>query len=159
MKAGTQTPADRTTALIQRIFRVNGRLLHAGDRLVAPLGLTSARWQVLGEIVDIHRPKPVAAIARDMGVSRQNVQRIVNDLVAQGLVILTANPLHKRAYFVTMTNNGRDAYARSMAIQRPWVATLATGVDEAQIDDALSLLGILLDRLAADDSQPGDSYS
>jgi len=58
-----------------------------------------------------------------------------------------------------MTNNGLDAYARSMAIQRPWVAKLATGVDEAQIDDALSLLGILLDRLAADDSQPGDPYS
>jgi DNA-binding MarR family transcriptional regulator len=156
MKVGIETAADRTTTLIRSIFRINGRLLHAGDRLVAPLGLTSARWQVLGEIVDIHRPKPVVAIARDMGVSRQNVQRIVNDLVAQGLVVLTTNPLHKRAHFVTMTNNGRDAYARAIVVQRPWVATLARGVDEAQIDGALSLLGILLDRLAADDSQSGD---
>lgn len=156
MKAGLETTADLTTALIEDIFRINGRLLRAGDRLVAPLGLTSARWQVLGEIVDIHRPKPVAVIARDMGVSRQNVQRIVNDLVVQGLVVLTANPLHKRAHFVTMTNNGRDAYTRAMAVQRPWVATLARGVDNAQIDGALSLLGILLDRLAADNSQSDD---
>ncbi len=157
MKVEIETTADRTTALIRGIFRINGRLLHAGDRLVAPIGLTSARWQVLGEIVDIQRPKPVAAIARDMGVSRQNVQRIVNDLLAQGLVALTANPLHKRAHFVVMTNNGRDAYERAIVVQRPWVTTLARGLDEVQIDGALSLLGILLDRLAADDSQSGDA--
>ena len=40
------------TQLILDVFRLNGRLLIAGDRLVGELGLTSARWQVLGAIAD-----------------------------------------------------------------------------------------------------------
>ena len=38
------------TALILETFRLNGRLLAAGDALVESLDLTSARWQVLGAI-------------------------------------------------------------------------------------------------------------
>ncbi|MDH3233798.1 MAG: MarR family transcriptional regulator, partial [Alphaproteobacteria bacterium] len=41
---------EAVTALILETFRLNGRLLAAGDRLVGDLGLTSARWQVLGAI-------------------------------------------------------------------------------------------------------------
>ena len=61
------------TDLILDLFRLNGRLLAAGDRLVAGLGLTSARWQVLGAIALADRPQPVAWLARDMGVYRQGV--------------------------------------------------------------------------------------
>ena len=43
-------PSDALTQLILEVFRVNGGLLSAGDRLVADLGLTSARWQVLGAV-------------------------------------------------------------------------------------------------------------
>jgi len=40
------------TNLILEIFRVNGLLLAAGDRLTRDLGLTSARWQVLGALAE-----------------------------------------------------------------------------------------------------------
>ena len=46
--------------LILDLFRLNSRISAAGDRLVADLGLTSARWQVLGAIVAAERPQPVA---------------------------------------------------------------------------------------------------
>jgi hypothetical protein len=50
-KHTTHTPAGAaTTELILETFRLNGLLLEAGDRLVADIGLTSARWQVLGAI-------------------------------------------------------------------------------------------------------------
>jgi hypothetical protein len=38
------------TGLIIEVFRLNGDLLAAGDFLVGDIGLTSARWQVLGSI-------------------------------------------------------------------------------------------------------------
>ena len=94
---------ERTTAgtslstLILDLFSLNNRLLAAGDRLVGQLGLTSARWQVLGTIVAAARPQPVAWLARDMGANRQNVQRIVNDLEMEGLVAFEPNPHHRRA--------------------------------------------------------------
>ena len=79
------------TDLMLDLFRLNSRLLAAGDRLVAGLGLTSARWQVLGTVVAADMPQPVAWLARDMGANRQNVQRIVNDLARDGLVAFAPN--------------------------------------------------------------------
>ena len=38
------------TDLVLDVFRLNGALLASGDTLVKDLGLTSARWQVLGAI-------------------------------------------------------------------------------------------------------------
>ena len=80
------------TGLILAIFRLNGRLLLAGDRLVAGLDLTSARWQVLGAIALAERPQPVAWLARNMGLNRQGVQRIVNEMRDDGLLEIAAQP-------------------------------------------------------------------
>jgi DNA-binding MarR family transcriptional regulator len=89
--------------LIVTVFRLNGRLLVAGDRLVAHLGLTSARWHVLGAIALSPAPEPVAPLARNMGLNRQGVQRIVGKLVAEGFVELKDNPHHRSAKLVVMT--------------------------------------------------------
>jgi hypothetical protein len=61
------------------------------------LGLTCARWQVLGAIVAAECPQPVAWLARDLGANRQNVQRIIYDLHKDGLVAFEPNPHHRRA--------------------------------------------------------------
>ncbi|MEZ5958748.1 MAG: hypothetical protein R3C27_16235, partial [Hyphomonadaceae bacterium] len=55
------------TDLILEVFRVNGRLLAAGDRLAADVGLSSARWQVLGAIRFAREPQTVSWLARSMG--------------------------------------------------------------------------------------------
>src|SRR6201996_6991938 len=101
---------EAATGLILSLFRVNNLLLAAGDRLVAGLGLTSARWQVLGAIAYADRPQPVAWLARDMGANRQNIQRIVNDLARGALVSFETNPHHKRAQLVLLTEAGKRAY-------------------------------------------------
>src|SRR6266542_6797188 len=88
------------TSLILQIFTLNGRLLTAGDRLAGPVGLTSARWQVLGAIALAASPQPVANLARNMGLTRQAVQRTVNELSAEGFVGFDANPHHQRAKLV-----------------------------------------------------------
>ena len=79
-----RTPAGAAlTDLIMDVFRLNSRLLTSGDRLVTHLGLTSARWQVLGAIAAAERPQPVSWLARDLAANRQNVQRIVDDLAGK----------------------------------------------------------------------------
>src|SRR4051794_8114657 len=94
-----RTPAgDALSNLMLDLFRLNSLLLTAGDRLVARLGLTSARWQILGAIVGVERPQPVAWLARDLGANRQNVQRIINDLHREGLVAFETNPHHRRGH-------------------------------------------------------------
>src|ERR1700741_2417671 len=100
--------AGALTQLILTMFRAANLAAAWGDRVVAPLGLTSARWQIMGAIMDAEQPQPVAWLARDLGANRQNVQRIVNDLMKEGLVELQLNPHHKRAQLVAMTKRGRQ---------------------------------------------------
>ena len=124
-----RTPAGQAlTDLILDLFRLNSRMLAAGDRLVADLGLTSARWQILGTIVAADRPQPVAWLARDLGANRQNVQRIVNDLAKEGLVAFATNPHHRRASLVVLTDKGKRTYEAAMRLQAPWINRLSEGL-------------------------------
>src|SRR5271170_7189490 len=121
MRKVKRTPAgEALTDLMLDLFRANSLILTAGDRLVAPLGLTSARWQILGAIAAAERPQPVAWLARDLGANRQNVQRIVNDLQGEGLVAFQPNPHHRRAQLVAMTDKGRRSFEAAMDLQAPW---------------------------------------
>jgi len=135
------------TDLILELFSLNNRLLAAGDRLVAGLGLTSARWQVLGTIVESDRPQPVAWIARDMAANRQNVQRIVNDLQRDGLVAFAPNPHHRRAQLVVLTGKGKVTFEAAMRLQAPWANTLSEGLSLKDLETVHRVVTALRRRL------------
>lgn len=142
----TQT-GEAVTSLILDVFRLNSRLVIAGDRLVAELGLTSARWQVLGAIAYAERPEPVAWHARNMGLHRQGVQRIVNELETEGVVEFQPNPHHKRANLVLLTAKGRRLFEAAIALQVPWVNSLASGLKPQDIATAHGVIDHLKERL------------
>ena len=143
-----RTPAgEALTGLILDLFRANSQLLTAGDRLVTSLGLTSARWQILGAIADAERPEPVAWLARNLGANRQNVQRIVNDLERDGLVVFEVNPHHRRAQLVVLTEKGRQIYDAAGRLQVPWVNGLSDGLSVKEVEIAHRVLNALRDRL------------
>ncbi|WP_342709384.1 MarR family winged helix-turn-helix transcriptional regulator [Bradyrhizobium sp. B124] len=143
-----RTPAGEALSdLILDLFRLNSLLFTAGDRMVAGLGLTSARWQILGAIVTAERPQPVAWLARDLGAARQNVQRIVNDLQRDGLVTFETNPHHRRAQLVVLTEKGRHAFEAAMRLQLPWVNGLSDGLSMKDIETVSRVVSTLRARL------------
>ena len=135
------------TTLIIETFRLNGELLAAGDRLVSAIGLTSARWQVLGAIEMAPVPLPVAHIARNMGLSRQAVQRVVNTLAAEGLVAFADNPHHARAKLAVLSTSGKRVFDEAMARQLPWVEGLAKGIGVSDVKTAVSVLRSVREKL------------
>lgn len=146
-----RTPAsDALTALILSLFRANNLTLTWGDRLVAPLGLTSARWQILGAISATERPQPVAWLARDLGANRQNVQRIVNDLAEEGLVAFEPNPHHRRAQLVVLTEKGRQTFDAAIRLYEPKVNALA---EELSLEDIEAAQRVLLSLRAKLESE------
>ncbi|MCC8983515.1 MarR family winged helix-turn-helix transcriptional regulator [Bradyrhizobium acaciae] len=143
-----RTPAGEALSnLILDLFRLNSLLFTSGDRLVAGLGLTSARWQILGAIVAAERPQPVAWLARDLGAARQNVQRIVNDLERDGLVTFETNPHHRRAQLVVLTDKGQQSFDAAMRLQLPWVNGLADGLSMKDIETVSRVVSTLRGRL------------
>lgn len=128
------------TRLMLEIFRANGALLEAGDQLTREIGLTSARWQVLGAVAMAVEPRPVAYLARSMGLARQSVQRVVDDLKADGFLAQAPNPHHRRAWLILLTNKGRRAYDAAINSEVPWANRLAQAMNQAEIETALSVL-------------------
>ncbi|AWN52267.1 MarR family winged helix-turn-helix transcriptional regulator [Methylobacterium sp. 17Sr1-1] len=135
--------------LVVDVFRLNGDLIEAGDALVHDLGLTSARWQVLGAVALAPAPLPVAHVARNMGLARQSVQRVVDDMRADGLVRLDPNPHHRRAPLVALTPRGEAAYGQAMARKDLWADGLTEGLPPEAIEAAGTLLRALQQRVGA----------
>ncbi len=92
------------TELMLETFRLNGRLVALGDRMTSVIGLSTARWQVLGAVNE--GAFTVSQIARNMGLRRQSVQRTVDLLTREGLLELAPNPHHQRAKLVHLTVSG-----------------------------------------------------
>jgi len=148
MKKTRRTPTgEALTDLVLDLFRLNSLLLTAGDRLVAGLGLTSARWQILGAVAAAERPQPVAWLARDMGANRQNVQRIINDLQNDGLVAFEVNPHHRRAQLVVLTDKGKRAFEAAMELQAPWINRISDGLSAKDIQIVHRVVTALRNRL------------
>ncbi|MFO0773199.1 MAG: MarR family transcriptional regulator [Nitrospiraceae bacterium] len=136
-----------TTRIIIESFHLHGALMTAGDRLGSPLGLTSARWQLLSALACRERPESVSHIARNVGRVRQSVQRVANELRAGGFITFEPNPHHQRAPLLTITPKGRKALKAITALQVPWVNDLAKGLSPTKLSATLDTLHELRLRL------------
>lgn len=146
----TITAADRLTNLVLEVFRINGDLVAAGNALTEGTRLTTARWQVLGAVALSETTQTVADIARTMGLTRQAVQRVVDELEAEEFVRRVDHPHSRRARPVELTKRGQTLYAEIMGRQRPWARRLSSGISERQLQITSEVLVELRRRLELD---------
>lgn len=131
---------NEVRALALAVFAANGRLISAGNELVAQLGLTSAWWQVLGAFRYSPVPLPAASIARNMGLTRQAVQRVVDVLEVKGLIEFQSNPHHRRAKLVVLTAAGIKAVTDAEAVVAPLDQAIANKIGADRITQAIKTL-------------------
>ena len=133
------------TQIILATFRLNARVLEAAQELAAAGGLTAAWWQVLGGVLD--GPRTVAQIGREMGVSRQGVQRIADLLVDRHLAEYRENPAHRRAKLLACTEAGYWAIRRISMVTHPWSDTIAGEIGVDDLRQTLDTMRRLVDLL------------
>lgn len=124
------------------VFDVNGLLLQSGDMATRPIGQSSARWQVLGRAG--HQPQTVAQMAREIGNSRQAVQRLADVLEKEGLIAFVDNPADKRARLIELTPQGKEVLAEIDLRDKQWSQTLMAELDSEQ----LHMIAEVLDDIA-----------
>ena len=118
MHEARRTPAGEALSnLMLDLFRLNNLVLTAGDRL-GPLG-----------------------------GNRQNVQRIVNDLEKEGLVVFETNPHHRRAQLVVLTDKGKQAFDAAMRLQVPWINSVSGGIPVRDIETVHRVIVTMRERL------------
>lgn len=101
--------------LIADVYELAGASRRDSERLARRVGQTAARWHVLSVVSD--EPLTVPAIARRLGLTRQGVQRVVNELADARLARLEPNPDHVRSPLVSLSAEGHrvlvDLFDRS----------------------------------------------
>ena len=132
--------------LVLSIFRLNGLLIAEGDEMTEALGLTSARWKVIGVIALSNSGLTVPGIARVLGQSRQAVQRITDVMVTNGLLSYQSNPKHKRSVLVVLTEEGKTAYKDLRDVQDPWAIENTEDIPSEELDAGLRLVRRLIQK-------------
>jgi len=94
-------------------------------------------------------PLTVPQIARMRPTSRQRMQRLANDLAAEGLVDFVGNPKHQRSKLVQLTRKGEARYRKLNARLHAIASTLGADLSEAEIRRTTEIVRQLSDDVKA----------
>jgi DNA-binding MarR family transcriptional regulator len=136
-------PADR---LIE-VFDLVGPLYRRAHRKVeqdAPTGGLSVGVRAVLNMLREHGPMTVPQMGRDQALSRQFVQRMVNDAAARGLVESVPNPAHRRSSLIRLTGTGRAAITAVIDRERAVLREAGGGLADADITSCIRVLSHLL---------------
>lgn len=147
--------ADEMALLVADVYEAAGVLRRSGEAIAAEEGQTQARWQLLSVVSGA--PLTVARAARRLGVSRQGVQRVANDLIREELAALRPNPDHRSSPLLALTATGREVLDRITVRAAEFNDGLATGISPGDVEAARALLRRLIDRAGSQD--PGGRAS
>ncbi|MFF4894784.1 MarR family winged helix-turn-helix transcriptional regulator [Streptomyces sp. NPDC001068] len=126
--------------------------------LVGPLYRRAFRKIELGEQVEgasvgvrsvldlLHRfePMTVPQMGRIMALSRQFVQRTVNEAVAHGWAEAVPNPAHQRSSLIRLTDEGRTVITAILAREHAVNRQVGGGLTDADITACVRVLRELL---------------
>jgi DNA-binding MarR family transcriptional regulator len=133
--------------LVLAIFRLSGLLHAAGDKMAEGVGLTSARWKVIGVIALASGGVTVPAIGRALGQSRQAVQRITNVMKEDGLLSYQHNPRHQRSPLVILTEQGQQVYNALRSVQDPWALENTSELALQDLETSLRVVRRLIHQM------------
>jgi DNA-binding MarR family transcriptional regulator len=132
-------------SFIADVLELAGLFRRLADDIARQEGQTQARWYALS--VFSGDPLTVSQAARRLGTTRQAVQRSADELIAQGLAIVEANPDHRTSPFIRLTPEGQKVLARisrrAMISRRRWLPD----PDPAELDVAYTIVRSLRDAL------------
>ncbi|RBQ21096.1 MarR family transcriptional regulator [Spongiactinospora rosea] len=135
--------ADRLT----EVFDLVGPLYRRAYRKVeqdAPIEGLSVGVRAVLNLLREQGPMTVPQMGRAQALSRQFVQRMINDAAARGLVEFVPNPAHKRSSLIRLTGEGAAAITAVIDRERAVLRQAAGDLSEAEIDGCLRVLSHLL---------------
>ena len=91
-------------------------------------------------------PLTVPQIAQMRPTSRQRMQRLADELVAEGLVEFIDNPQHRRSKLVRLTRNGNARYRELSTRFLAIASTMGADLNEVDIRKTTDILRLLSDE-------------
>lgn len=110
-------------------------------RLRQSFDVTLPRFDFMAQLDRVPDGLTMGQISRNMMVTNGNVTGIAERLAAEGLIERNSSPGDKRTVRVTLTDAGREAFARIASVHHQWVADLFDGLSTEDRDQLAGLLG------------------
>jgi DNA-binding MarR family transcriptional regulator len=122
----------------------------AGERIASAAGLTHTRRMVLQAAAG---GATVPDIARRLGLHRQGVQRIADDLVAEGLGRYDENPRHRLSKLFVVTDRGTAALSTISRAHGKWLDAIEAEAADINWPALRNDLALLVRVLQAQDQR------
>ncbi|MBA0050940.1 MarR family transcriptional regulator [Streptomyces sp. AJS327] len=144
--------AERLSQVFDLVGPLYRRAHHRVEQDVSTEGLTVGVRAVL-RVLHANGPLTVPQMGRNQALSRQFVQRVVNDAAARGLVEPVANPAHKRSSLIRLTADGEAAIGAVLDREHAVLGGISGELSEAEVDTCLRVLTHLLDLVGTGEPQ------
>jgi DNA-binding MarR family transcriptional regulator len=141
------TSTSNLYQLIWQTRRLFQRLRVSGDALLEGTGINASQRAVL-EFLDGGVALTVPGIAEERSVSRQHVQKVVNDLLELGLVEMVKNPAHKRSQLVQATASGKKLFKSVRKKESAFIADMEKSFSPQDLARACRVLKLVDESLA-----------
>ena len=143
----TPLPPDALAARLAEVYLVVGPLYRKVMRVVerdqTESGLSVGVRAVL-EQLRREGELTVPQMARTQDLSRQFVQRMVNDAASEGWVELVDNPAHRRSSLVRLTGAGSAAIGAVLEREHRLMGQVGGELTDTEIDTTLRVLREML---------------
>lgn len=125
--------------LFREVFKLQAALSRIMDKVHEQAGLSTSQHKIMGALIHIG-PGTVPDMAAVLGVSRQFVQTVCNDLLSRGFIEFTDNPRHKRSKLASLTESGCIAFRQARQKENEIIEQAMPGIDPEKATDARELL-------------------
>jgi DNA-binding MarR family transcriptional regulator len=132
----------------RRLHEASAGLMLLGDRLLAPLGLTSTQWKVLAAL-DADGALRVADLVAVLRLDQAGTSRLVSRLQEAGFVARSPSQEDRREVRVRLTEEGRQAAARCREVLGPLMEQLTEGLEDEQLEALARGLEVFAERVEA----------
>jgi DNA-binding MarR family transcriptional regulator len=125
---------------------IETRLRH---RLRQGFDTTLPRFDLMAQLERHPQGLKMRELSRLLMVTGGNVTGLVDRLAQEGLIERRDDPRDRRAYYVTLTAQGRAQFQVMAREHEQWVTELFQGLEEQEMTQLWALLGQLKSQLSA----------
>lgn len=143
-------PPDALARRLTEVYDLVGPLYRRAQRSVEQgLAAEGLSVGVRAVLTLLHRggPMTVPQMGRAQSISRQFVQRMVNEAAERGLVESVPNPAHRRSSLIRLTPEGSSAIAAVLDREHRLLREVGGDLTDSEVTACLRVLGAMLTAL------------
>ena len=143
-------PADAERDLVAGIIQLANLLTRSLAPVFEKARVTPQQWAILAALEHAGQPMSLAALARMMLVSKQNMTGMIVRIEQLGLVERGDDPEDLRSSRLALTRRGRSVIEKLRPAYEQWRTALAGNLNERDLATAARTIETLIENLLAD---------